>query len=107
MARALRIKYEGAFYHVTSRRNERKNELIKRKGDGRALIIHLLKNKTGITNRQIGDLVGGLTYSGLSRIEQKVCRKIKEKQKIEQRSKNRASQYVKCQGLTAFLSFLH
>ena len=44
------------------------DELIERKWGGSDLIIHLLKNKTGMTTREIGDPLGSLTYAGVSRV---------------------------------------
>jgi REP-associated tyrosine transposase len=53
-------------------------ELLRQKGDERNLIIHLLKNKTGMTNREIGEMVGGLSYSGVSRVEERFVGKLKK-----------------------------
>jgi len=57
-------------------------KLIKRKGDGRNLIIHLLKNKTGMTNREIGEFMGGLSYSGVSRAEERFVRRLKKDRRV-------------------------
>jgi putative transposase len=52
--------------------------LLEQKGDRRNLIIHLLKNKTSMTNREIGGLTGGLSYSGVSRAEARFVEKLKK-----------------------------
>lgn len=129
MARPLRIEYEGAFYHITARGNERKR-IFFGKGDYdkfkeylleaqdkygyrlhcyvllgnhyhlvietpngnmnkvlhyingsyanymggkdlRDMAIYLLKRHTSVLNRQIGDLFEGLTYSGVSKANQR------------------------------------
>ncbi|RLC10667.1 MAG: hypothetical protein DRH43_05825 [Deltaproteobacteria bacterium] len=41
-------------------------------------MVHLLKNKTGMTNREIGEFVGGLSYSGVSRVEERFIEKLKK-----------------------------
>jgi len=56
--------------------------LLKEKGAGRDLIIHLLKNKTGMTNREIGELVGGLSYSGVSRAEERFVEKLNKDSRL-------------------------
>jgi REP element-mobilizing transposase RayT len=53
-------------------------EVLERKGDWRDLFIHLLKNQTGMTNKEIGDFVGGLSYSGVFRVEERFTEKIKK-----------------------------
>jgi putative transposase len=58
--------------------------LLERKGDRRDLIIHLLKNKTGMTNREIGELTGGLSYSGVSRVEERFVEKLKKNKDLHQ-----------------------
>jgi chromosomal replication initiation ATPase DnaA len=57
-------------------------ELIKQKGDGRNLIIHLLKNKTGMTNREIGEFMGGLSYSGVSRVEERFVERLMKDRRV-------------------------
>ena len=53
-------------------------ELIGRKGDRRSLLIHLLKNQTAMTNKEIGEFVGGLSYSGVSKVEKRFVEKMKK-----------------------------
>ncbi len=50
-------------------------ELIRNKGERRGLLVHLLKRKTAMTNREIGELVGGLTYSAVSKVEARFLEK--------------------------------
>ena len=82
--KVLQTRYEAKkILQVVSKHfGTRPNELLKRKGDGRDLLIHLLKNKTGMTNREIGDLVGGLSYSGVSRVEERFVEKLKKNRSL-------------------------
>jgi hypothetical protein len=45
--------------------------LLGRKGKRRSLLIHLLKNQTAMTNKEIGEFVGDFSYSGVSRVEER------------------------------------
>ena len=44
----------------------------------RSLLIHLLKNQTAMTNKEIGEFVGSLSYSGVSRVEERFVEKLKK-----------------------------
>ena len=44
-----------------------RDELLKKRGWGRDLTIHLMKKYSRMTNREIGRLVGGLSYSAVTR----------------------------------------
>jgi len=44
-----------------------RDELLKKRGWGRDLTIHLMKKYSGMTTREIGRLVGGLSYSAVPR----------------------------------------
>jgi putative transposase len=58
MARPLRIEYDGAVYHVTSRGNQRKN--IFRDDEDRLLFLDILKK---VNEKHIG-----MHYSTISRL---------------------------------------
>ena len=45
-----------------------------RSSDARKAAIYLIKSRTGLTNREIGERMGGLSYSAVS----KVCRRLEE-----------------------------
>ncbi|MCK4792878.1 MAG: transposase, partial [Desulfobacteraceae bacterium] len=46
-----------------------REDLINKWGDHRNLTIHLMKKYTGMTNRQIGEFFGGLSYSAVAKIQ--------------------------------------
>ena len=73
MARPLRLEYDGAFYHVTSRGNER-GKIFFTEGDYGKSLIYLLKRHTGMANRAIGEQFAGLSYSAVT----KSCRSLEE-----------------------------
>ena len=52
------------------------DEVKKGKGVYRSIAIHLLKKWTSITNKQIGDLLGGLSYSAVSKVNQRFSAKL-------------------------------
>ena len=56
--------------------------MVKGKGDRRNLFIHLLKNKTGITKKEIAEFIGGLSYSGVSTVEVQFVEKLKKNKLI-------------------------
>lgn len=78
--KALRAPYEAEeIVELTSEHfGVSLEELLGRKGDGRSLLIHLLKNHTAMTNKEIGEFVGGLSYSGVSRVEERFVQKFKK-----------------------------
>jgi chromosomal replication initiation ATPase DnaA len=53
-------------------------ELLGRKGDQRSLLIHLLKNQTAMTNKEIGEFAGSLSHSGVSRAEERFIEELKK-----------------------------
>ena len=78
--KALQMPYdaEEIVQQVSQYFGTRFEELSKRRGYERDLMVHLLKNKTGMTNREIGEFVGGLSYSGVSRVEERFIEKLKK-----------------------------
>jgi len=79
MARPLRIEYESAFYRVTARCNERK-KISFNKSD--------YKKFTSINNKQLGDLFGGLSYSAVSKVNQRFAEKLKKDKRLRRRDEN-------------------
>jgi REP element-mobilizing transposase RayT len=59
------------------------NDLLEKKRDPRNLLIYLLRQQTGMTNREIGDFVGGLSYSGVTRAEERFAEKLKKNKKLQ------------------------
>jgi len=48
-----------------------REQLLEKNSGHRKLVIYLLKGHTALTNRQIGQMFGGLTYSAVSKIYQR------------------------------------
>ena len=67
MARPLRIEHEGDVYRVTAYGNEQKN-IFFNKSDYKKLL--------NIGNMQSGDLFGGLSYSAVSKVNQRFAEKL-------------------------------
>jgi hypothetical protein len=98
VAGPVRIQYEGAFYHVTSRGSEgrkiwfgkadcekfrsssrgqerntavslgiSRDEVFQDRKDSRNMAIYLMKVRTGMTNRDIGNLFGAMRYSAVAK----------------------------------------
>ncbi len=70
--------------------NMQKKEGIKL-SEPRDVAIYLMKERTGATNNEIGEMVGGLSYSSVSKIYQKTKVKVKGNRKM----KRKASQIEK------------
>ena len=64
MARPLRIEYEGAFYHVTARGNERKRIFF---------------------SKRIGQLFDGLSFSAVSKVYQRMTKAIKKNRTMREK----------------------
>jgi chromosomal replication initiation ATPase DnaA len=48
----------------------------------RNLAIYLMKRFTGMTNRQIGELFGGLSYSAIAKVHQRLSAKLRNDQSL-------------------------
>jgi putative transposase len=53
-------------------------EILGGKGRRRDLFMHLVKRQTCMTNREIGNFVGGLSYSGVARAEERFAEKCRK-----------------------------
>ena len=73
-------------------------DILKRKGGWRDLFIHLLKIQTGMTNKEIGEFVGGLSYSGVSRVEERFIEKIKNNRSLNKNLKDLLSEMSNVKG---------
>lgn len=90
MARAWRIEYEGAIYHVLSRGNEQHCDLDLCRRSARIsnsvktdrdLLIYIAWKSGVATNQQIGDLFG-LTYSAVSQRARVTRAKLKKDKEL-------------------------
>jgi len=52
-----------------------RHDVIKSKGLCRSVAIHLTKKHTGMTNRQIGEYFGGLSYSAVTKVQERLLAK--------------------------------
>lgn len=69
-----------AFYYKIS-----PDELLRDRGEYRNIAIHLMKKWTSITNKQIGGLFGGLSYTAVSKANQRFIVKLKKDRKLRRR----------------------
>jgi len=56
----------------------RYEDILENRGEYRKVAIFFLKNKTSLTNRQIGMLFGGLTYSAVAKVHERFSKKLKK-----------------------------
>ena len=98
--KALRMPYEAEeiLRMVSEHFGVSSAALSEQKGDGRNLLIHLLKTKTGMTNREIGELTGGLSYSGVSRAEARFVEKLKKNKSLQKSLKSVLDKVAKVKG---------
>jgi REP element-mobilizing transposase RayT len=87
--RALKTRYEAEeiLNLLAEHLDVSTEEIINQKGDCRNLFIYLLKNQTGTTNKEIGEFVGGLSYSGVTRVEERFVEKIKRNSSLRKNLK--------------------
>jgi putative transposase len=69
--------YEFILERISSYFRIKLKDLLNGRGDRRNLAVYLLKSSTGLTNRQIGEIFGGISFSAVTR----VCERLKEKAK--------------------------
>lgn len=55
-----------------------RDEVMRKGGDYRKMAIYLLKKFTGMTNQQIGELFGGLTYSAVAKTYERFSSRLEE-----------------------------
>jgi hypothetical protein len=48
-----------------------REDLLRKRGENRKIAIYLMKKLTGMSNKQIGHLFGGLSYSAVSKVYQR------------------------------------
>jgi putative transposase len=62
-----------------------RDDLINNRGEYRNLTIHLMKKHTGMTNRQIGEFFGGLSYSAVAKIQARFLEKVMKNRQLEKK----------------------
>jgi REP element-mobilizing transposase RayT len=72
--------YEFMLGQISSYFRVKLKDLLNGKGDKRNLAVYLLKTHSGLTNRHIGEIFGGISYSAVTR----VWERLKEKAKGDQ-----------------------
>ena len=64
------------------------DDLTSGKGEPRDTVIYLIKKYTGLTNRQIGEIFGGLSYSAVAKVNQRFAEKLKKDKQLRRKVKN-------------------
>ena len=103
MARALRIQYPGAFYHVTCRGNERKDIFVDQEDRTVFLempavssdtyhvpilayvLMELLYRFSRINQSQIGTVVGGVNYGAISQVMSRLQKRLDEDNNLREK----------------------
>lgn len=60
-------------------------EVLRDRGECRNIAIHLIKKWTSITNKRIGDMFGGLSFSAVSKVNQRFSIRIKNDRKLRRK----------------------
>ena len=60
-------------------------DVIKNRGEFRNIAIYLSKKFTSISNKQIGDFFGGLSYSAVSKVNQRFAEKLKQDKRLRRK----------------------
>ena len=60
-------------------------EVFRDRGKYRNIAIHLLKKRTSITNKRIGEMFGGLSFSAVSKVNQRFSIRIKSDRTLRRR----------------------
>ncbi len=62
-----------------------RDDIFNKKGQYRNIAIYLLKKYTALTNNQIGQLFGNMSYSAVTRVVQRFEQKIKKDKELKKR----------------------
>ncbi len=63
-----------------------REEILKNEsGETRKATIYLIKKHTGATNRQIGELFGGISYSAVAKVYQRFSRQMEEDRRLKRK----------------------
>jgi chromosomal replication initiation ATPase DnaA len=83
--KALRAAYgiEEVIEGISSHFNVLKSDVMAKKASGpRNIAVYLIKERTGATNRQIGEYFNGLTCSAVAKIYSKITEGMREDRKL-------------------------
>jgi putative transposase len=58
---------------------------VDRKGEARKAAIYLLKRHTGMTNREMGELFGGISYSAVAKAHERICKQLAANDALRER----------------------
>ena len=64
-----------------------REQLLGKNNGHRKLAIYLLKRHTALTNRQIGQMFGGLTYSAVSKTYQRFSARLRDDRRLQRKVK--------------------
>ncbi len=64
------------------------DDVTKNNSESRNIAIYLTKKFTSIDNKQLGDLFGGLSYSAVSKVNQRFTEKLKKDKRLRRRVEN-------------------
>jgi len=68
--------YENVIRGICEHLNMTRDEVMRKQGGNRKMVIYLIKRFTGMTNLQIGELLGGITYSAVAKAYERFCLKL-------------------------------
>jgi hypothetical protein len=74
------IKKTSLFFNVS-----REKVVNSGSGDYRAITIYLIKKYTGLTNKEIGNIFGNLSYSGVSKVHRRFEKKIQKDSNLQRK----------------------
>lgn len=81
-------RIEEMIHEVSSYFRVLPNKILGERGIYRDIAIYLGKKYTGLTNREIGEKLGGLSYSGITRVfqrfEEKMVKDINLRRQVEE-----------------------
>jgi putative transposase len=75
-----------------------RDDLINNRGEYRNLTIHLMKKHTGMTNRQIGEFFGGLSYSAVAKIQARFLERVMKNRQLEKKLESISSKLSNVNG---------
>jgi len=86
--RVLQSKYETAdiIDYISDYFRIKKEDIIENKySEQRKIAVYLMKSRTGATNRQIGEVFGGISYSAVAKIYQRFRKEMEGNRKLGER----------------------
>jgi len=74
--------------HLEHKLKITRDEVMRKKGNYRKIAIYLVKRSTGMTNQQIGELFGGLTYSAVAKAYERFSSTLARDRSLRKELKN-------------------